>query len=108
MNDQFYIKRGDTLPPLKATILESDGVTPVNLTGMTVNFAMRDKAGNLILDRQAEVTDYLNGKVSYEWQSGDTDTAGTMLAEFEASAGSSVFTAPNDGYIKVVITEDVR
>ena len=109
MSDQvFYIKRGDTLPALTATLLEPDGKTPVDLTNSTVVFQMRDRKNTLVLEGDCTVLDDVGGRVEYEWQEGDTDTVGAMRGEFEITSDAGTATAPNYGFFTVNIADDIR
>lgn len=100
----FTTKRNDTFP-IKATLEDADG--PVDLTGATVKFLMQDLQGNQVVDASATITNASQGKVEYNWVSGDVDTAGEFEAEFEVTFSSGkVRTFPNEDYITVVIEED--
>ena len=49
-----------------------------------------------------------DGVVEYAWAAGDTDTAGTHLAEFQVTfPGGLPATYPNRGYLLVEITADL-
>lgn len=49
-----------------------------------------------------------SGIVKYVWQSSDTAEPDTCRAEFEVTyADSTIETFPNNGYIEVVITNDL-
>lgn len=108
MNDVFYLKRGDTLPPMRATLLEADGVTPVDLAGATVVLQLRDRRGTHLFDADCTVLDAEAGRVEYEWVEGDTDTVGAHRAEFEITSSDGIATAPNYGFVTVHISEDIR
>jgi hypothetical protein len=46
--------------------------------------------------------------VQYDWSAADTATIGTYNAEFEVTYGdSSIETFPNNGFISVVVTDDL-
>ena len=48
------------------------------------------------------------GEVRYSWTTTNTNTAGNFEAEFQVTfSDGGVQTYPNDGYIDVIITEDV-
>ena len=104
----FYIKEGDVLLKIEATLKdENDAV--VDLTGAAVIFKMKGRTSVTIkVDAAATIDDAVNGKVSYTWAAGDTDTAGDYHAEFEVTfTGGSVLTFPNDGYLEIKILSDL-
>lgn len=104
----FYIKQGDRLPSLSATLEEIDG-SAVDLSGGTVKFLMRRRAGlAALIDASAAVVNASLGQVRYDWGAGETATPGTYQGEFEFTNGDGKkLTFPNTGYISVVITDDV-
>jgi len=108
MNNAFYIKRGDTLPALTATLYKADMTTPVDLTDATVVLQMRTRKGEHLLDGDCEVLDPIGGRVRYEWQEGDTDIIGLHRAEFKITSNDGVATAPNYGFFTVNIGDDIR
>jgi len=108
MNDVFYLKRGDTLPPLRATLLEADGVTPVDLTGATVVLQVRNRRGTHLFDAPCDVIDAEAGRVEHEWVEGETDIVGPHRAEFEITATDGIGTAPNYGFVTIHISDDIR
>lgn len=107
-------KRHDTAPALTGIIEDSSGAA-VDLTGCSVKFIMvaADANGNPVtgtpkIDTSATVTDAATGAVSYQPVTGDTDTAGTFLAEFEVTYGSgNKETFPDPGYLTIIITADL-
>lgn len=104
---KFFIKQNDTSPSLKATLLASNGLTQ-NLSGSSVVFQMRNSESETYkINASASLYDAGNGIVEYEWQEGDTDTAGFYQAEFEVTYfDGKKETFPNVGniYIEVVST----
>jgi hypothetical protein len=47
--------------------------------------------------------------VRYEWLAANTDTADEYEGEFQVTyANGKIQTFPNDGYIPVVITDDIE
>lgn len=100
-------KKNDLLPPASGTILNADN-TPVNLTGCTIKWLMRDAQHQLKINAPATITSALTGAWSYTPVVGDTNTAGAFEAELEVAFPSGkVETFPNRGYITVRIDEDV-
>jgi len=102
-----YIKRGDRLPTL--VIQLTDGGEAFDLTGYTVQLKARDSAGDTVIDAAMSVVDAAEGTVSYAWQAADTETAGGLDLEIEATRtiDSLVRTFPDEGFLSVVITEDI-
>jgi len=106
MDDAFYIKEGDTSPALRYTLSPT-----VDLTGATVRFSMRVRGqATPLLDRVAAtvVAPATGGVVQYDWQAGNTGTAGFYDAEFEVTyADSTIETFPNRGFIPVLVDGDI-
>jgi hypothetical protein len=105
----FYIKQNDTAPSIRATLKDGDG-NVINLTDATVRFHMRTIGGTSTkVDAAATVNSPATaGVVQYDWDAADTDTVGSYQAEFEVTYGDlSVETFPNNGYIRVEITDDI-
>ncbi len=106
MSDTFFIKKGDTSPSLIFALLPAS----VDLTGATVRFSMRSRAGTVLINRAAAVIVTATGTptVRYDWQAGNTDTPGFHEAEFEVSyPGGAVETFPNAGFLGVSIASDI-
>lgn len=104
----FYVKQNDTSPSMLATLQDANG-DAVTVTGASVRFHMRAIGStNVTVDAAAVIVDAANGIVRYDWGAADTDTVGSYQAEFEVTyADGSIETFPNDGFIKVKITDDV-
>lgn len=109
----FYIKQGDTAPPIKYQLQDSDG-NPKDLTNFTeVEFHFKKKGvGNTIANDNTSgnvtVTDASNGEVEYQWKQGDTSETGMHLAEWQVTyADGSKETFPNRGSIEVRIQEQI-
>jgi len=79
------IVRNDTRPPLEFTLTQ-DGA-PVDLTGCTVKFYMKDATtGSVKINGVAcTITDATKGKCRYSWTSSDTNTSATYLGEVEVT-----------------------
>lgn len=100
----FEIKRNDTLPQLRATLLDSTGA-PLNLTGAAVVFRMRAKGSAVLkINAAATVVSALLGTVAYTWQTGDTDTLSTYDAEWVLTYSNGVQTVPTSGYLAVKVS----
>lgn len=104
----FFLKTEDTSPALQITCQTSSG-SVVNLTSATVRFIMKDDEGTEKVNAVATIVDAAAGTVKYEWVTGDTDTAGLFISEFEVTfADSTIETFPNVDYIRISITEDLN
>ncbi len=102
----FYIKKGDTAPPLRVFLRQRDNTAIPLPSGTVVKFHMNDGA---IADGAVTILDAVLGKVEYVWQSGDTATAGTFDSEFEITyVGGSIQTVPSKGYIEIQVSDDQR
>ena len=110
MEDTFYVKRGDTSPALRYALTPASVV----LTGATVRFKMRarrPRGGAVLIDAVAVVvTATGTPTVEYSaWQPTDFDSANLFEGEFEVTyADGKVETFPNDGFIPIKATEDIR
>ena len=105
----FYIKQNDTRPELDV-FLRDDKDRTINVTGATVKFNMRNASDNTVKVNLGSVTTVSStaGRVKYSFSSAETDTSGNFDGEFQVTfVGGQVETFPNDGYIKVIITDDV-
>jgi hypothetical protein len=110
----FVIKRNDTLPPIDAVLAigtdDPDVNTPVDLTGCTVAFILREQCSKLAKFRGAGqiVGDPTLGQARYQWQTGDTNVAGNFFGEFEVTdAAGHVASYPSPSYIPIRIPEDL-
>ena len=104
---------GDTLTPLGCQLKQlgtTGTLAAVNLTGLTVKFTLVDSTGTVIVNEATTgvtVTDAANGKVQYDFQTGDVDTAGTYYAWFTVYSGTEHDTYPVGGR-KLVIEISAR
>ena len=105
----FYVKQNDTAPSIRATLKDGDDQV-IDLTGATVRFHMRTIGGTTAkVDSEVSVViPATDGIVQYDWIAADTDTIGTYQAEFEITyTNGRIETFPNNGYIRVEITDDI-
>ena len=101
----IVIGQGDRLPVISRTI--SVNGTAVDLTGGTVAFTVYSPSTmGVVLSNAATITSAVGGVVQYSWTAGDTTalTAGTYFARFVATLGSRVLSAPNDGYLTLLVS----
>lgn len=87
---------GATLPVLRVRVL--DGNDPVDLTGATATFTMRDRDGVAkILNAAAIVEgDGTSGIVRYVWTSADTNLARIYFGQFTITLSGDDRIVPND------------
>lgn len=105
----FWMKQGDTLPSLTATIRDAAGALVDFTSATAITFKMRNQAGALLVDRAAIVgTPATAGVLRYDWRPEDTALAGIFNAEFEVVFGPEAKqTFPTDGFIRVMIGGDL-
>jgi hypothetical protein len=110
----FEIRRGDTAPIYSVTLKDRTG-TPVDLTSATnIQFVMRlaSAASNSTPHVTAAMTKATQsggtiGQVSYDWQTGDTNLAGSFLAEHVVTWGSGKKqTFPTAGGVTITVHDD--
>jgi len=103
----FIIKQGDLDEPLRAT-LQDNGVA-VDLTGYDVWFLFSSDQATYIFRRVCVVESTTLGQVRYDWQAGDTDTAGRYSGAFElvAQATGRKKTYPSEGFFDIQILADL-
>lgn len=107
MAQPIYIKKGDRLPALVATLRAAGSA--VNLTGGSVKFIMRSvNGGTPKINAAATLTTPASGIVTYDWAAADTDTPGKYHAEFQyTTAGGLKQTFPNNEHLVVLVTDDI-
>ena len=102
----FYLKADDTQPYYRVKIEDSDG-DAVPLSGATIYCTMTSTGGTVKINHQntgITITDATNGEFEYRWQTGDTDTAGFYVIEFEINpSGGGKFTLPTGEVAEVII-----
>ena len=104
----FYLKEGDTSPPLRVTVRDEKG-NKVDLTGCTATFSMRVKSAGTVKIDAAAATVEDDEVLVYQWQGSDTDTAEIYEGEFDVTySGGAKETAPNDDYITIYVDESVN
>lgn len=95
MISDFRIKKGDTLPTVRATLSDEEGV--FDLTNCTVKFVFRNSQSGVAVKKDASVVSATAGEVEYAWGAGDTDVPGVYLYEWEVTLtlSSKVISFPN-------------
>lgn len=108
--DPFSIKEGDTLPALRATLLDKDG-NAVDLTAATAVQFRYELQGQFNTDvtKVATIVTAVDGIVEYQWVTGDTDIPGEYFGEFIVSFGTDKQTFPSgkDDFIEFCIADSL-
>ncbi len=95
--EPLKITQHDLQPYYRFKFEDSTG-TAISLTGATVVCTLKTLGGIVKINRQTagiNITDSAQGEGEYQWQTGDTDTAGTYHIEIEATpASGGKFTGP--------------
>lgn len=110
----FLIKRNDTLPVMRITLLEPDG-SAFNPTGATLAFFFQNVTLNTTTDPKETgagtftvVGTGSTGEVDYAWAAADTDTVGSFRAEVEAlPSGGGRETFPGGSYFLFDVVQDL-
>ncbi len=105
------MKVGDTGSPLSASLRTRSDDQPIDLTGASVKFKMvevnDDDTITTLVDASADIeTPETAGLVTYNWATGNTDTAGNHKATFVVTfASGKIETFPPDDYIEINIQD---
>lgn len=106
----FVIKQNDTLPRLPFQIFQPDGITPLDLTNATtIYICVRNRVTpDVNFKQRAVIADRTRGIGYYAWTAEDTEFPGEYQYEFEIVwADLNVQTVPVDGYLDLVIVDDI-
>jgi hypothetical protein len=116
----FRTKRHDTKPfddALEIAPAGSDVWGPLDLTGCTVRFLVKDLEDNPVFSGTATVTDAVNGKVRYSPTAGqmalsefaDDEFPLTLRAEWEVTFASGIVQTIPEGkdYRKLIVGADL-
>jgi hypothetical protein len=80
----FTLVQSDTSPSISGALTESDGTTPLVLTGCTVRFQMRPASDRRYsVDAAAAIVSDTGGTVRYDFVTGDLATAGEFIARWQ-------------------------
>lgn len=108
----FTVRKDDTASPITATLTDEDG-NAIDIQGASVRFKMFTERGVTKVDALAtnsqvgNGSDGSKGKVTYGWAAGDTDTAGTYLAEWKVTfSNSKVQSFPNEDFLTIAVTSE--
>jgi hypothetical protein len=112
----FKLKQNDTLPTLPFRILQPDGETPQDLTDATsITMVVRTKGAQSTAPplfkkpcTKLTQTGADIGRGYYAWVAADTATAGAFEYELEIIwTDGGIQTVPADGYLDLVIVDDI-
>ncbi|AFH22336.1 hypothetical protein OSG_eHP23_00035 [environmental Halophage eHP-23] len=83
---------------------------PVNLSGASVKIYVYDTGkDDFIIDGDnVTLLDAAKGKIQYQFSSTQVEETGVFPGEIIATYSDGDLTFPNQGYIKIMITEDVQ
>lgn len=99
----FTLKQGDTLPALRLTLKNAEGV-PLSLVGASVVFRMRGLNSTALLIQEAPtVINAAGGVIEYAWKAGQTNTVGVFYVEVELTYIDGRQTVPTNGFIELHI-----
>jgi len=104
------VKQGSHQPVFGLQILQGDGKTPVNLTGMTsAVFRMRPANGTAltVTDQPMTVANASLGELFYQWLDGNTATPGRYLAEVQCTFPTGILTVPFE-YNRILISPNLQ
>lgn len=100
------IKRNDLGRVLTDTLTLDDD--PIDLTGATIVFVMRNTADSVVTRRNGSVVNGPAGQVQVELEAADTQTVATYIVEWEVTfTGGDVLTVPDDIHHVLEIVEDL-
>lgn len=104
MTQTFYIKKGDTEPPIRARLTDTED-RAIDLSGSSVTLRLIEpRGGETFFEKDVEITSEANGIVTYRWDDGDTDVAGRKRGEFTVTySDGGVETFPNVGYYEFYV-----
>lgn len=107
MTDVIY-KRGDTAPPLRAFLVDPEGVAK-DLSGSTVVLVIRPRRGTTFVELPCTLVNAAGGVVERDWQTGDLDTEGWYYICWEVEYGSGkIETFPGEGYDRLRVISDLN
>ena len=108
MSAVSFMNQNDTTPDMTGTCLDGDGAA-VDLSGSTLLFHMRRKGtATPKINSAASIVIAASGTWKYEWLAGDTDTVGEFEFQLQVTfGGGDIRTFPNDGYNRLIVTEQI-
>ena len=113
-NNEFHLKRNDTLPSLKIQLIDRSCLgskVPYDMDSVTaVTFTMKNDCGDIkIMAKDAQVISYSGGVIQYNWDAEDTSDSGLFYGEFQMFyLDGRRMSIPQIGSIKIDIEKDVN
>lgn len=114
INNEFHIKRNDTLPVLKLQLIDRSCLgsrIPFDLTDLTsATFTMKNTYGDIkIMAKTAQILSFSGGVIQYLWDAEDTSDSGVFYGEFQLIYGDGKrLSIPQTGSIKIEIENDIN
>ena len=105
----FTIKEGDTGRSIDAILEDADTGADADLSGCSVQFAMRHAVTGTLRSAAASVVGApADGRVRYTFASGDVSESGELSCEWVVTAsGGAVTRYPSLGSLRVIISPTV-
>jgi len=113
-NNEFHMKRNDTLPVLKLQLIDRSCLgsrMPFDLDNVTgATFTMKNDCGDIkIMAKDAQILSYSGGTIQYNWEADDTTDSGIFYGEFQLLYNDGKrLSIPQIGAIKIEIENDVN
>ena len=117
VNDVFEIVQHDLRPYLPFWFYQADGVTPLDITGVTVEIVVATKqlpsatvATAAKFRKECDILDAEGGHGEYRWSDPDTAVAGAFSYQFKLLwPGGTVEpqTVPVNSYLDLLIYDDL-
>lgn len=105
----YVTKRGNTAMPVTSTLSDERGIRDLT-NAVEVKLLLRLHVSRALTELDADVDGTpTSGNVIYEWQPGDTDTAGWYDYEWRVTfSDGEVATFPSQNYLLMHIEESLR
>ena len=105
----LYYKQGDLEPKFIVTLLQADGVTPIDLTSASsVKFIAQPVGAGAIINRSMAFENRAAGQVSWSPTATDTDTVGAYNFEVQITWSAGRWqTVPNDSFGSMIVSQDL-
>lgn len=117
VNETFKIGQNDLRPYLPFWFFEPDGVTPLDISGATVEIVVAPKQSATAevvapakFRKACAIIDAPGGAGEYRWSADDTDTPGDFSYQFKIlwpGTTTEPQTVPVDYYLDLLITDDL-
>jgi hypothetical protein len=112
MSSEFFIKRTNQLPVLRAELADSQGpVSLISASGVDFIYRKRPTSGSItgtVHINTGQIISGAEGIVQYNWTTGDVNTAGHYLAEWRVTfTNGQKLSFPNSEYLRFQIVDDL-